>query len=100
MKVVINRCYGGFSVSELVFEKLGVEYDGYGYIDTELGYKEHDTEKIRSDPRLIAAIEAVGLEAASGRHASLTIVDIPDNIDWYIDEYDGIETVHEEHRSW
>jgi hypothetical protein len=37
---------------------------------------------------------------ASGGFASLKVVEIPDGIEWEIDEYDGKETIHEKHRSW
>jgi hypothetical protein len=30
----------------------------------------------------------------------LTIVDIPDDIEWQIEEYDGMEWVAEVHRIW
>ena len=89
MKVVINTCYGGFSVSKAVYDYLGIPWDNYGYINLE-----------RNDPTLIAAIEAVGLEAAAGRYAQLKIVDIPEDIEWYIDEYDGMESIHENHKVW
>lgn len=54
----------------------------------------------RADSDLIATIEELGLEKASGRYASLTIVEIPDDIEWTIEEYDGIEWVSEKHRTW
>lgn len=37
---------------------------------------------------------------ASGKCAELKVIEIPDGVDWEIDDYDGIETVHEKHRSW
>jgi hypothetical protein len=30
----------------------------------------------------------------------LEVIDIPDDIEWFISDYDGVETVHEAHRSW
>lgn len=54
----------------------------------------------RDDKDLIAVIEKLGSDAASGYCAELEIVEIPDGIDWEIGEYDGIETIHEQHRSW
>lgn len=101
MKIVINRCFGGFCVSRAVFEKLGMEWDGYGYIcNQELGIESDNYYEYRTDTRLIAAIEDVGAKAASGDSAQLKIVEIPDNVEWEIDEYDGIETVREVSRSW
>ena len=53
----------------------------------------------RTDEDLIAVIEELGSDA-DGRFGDLKIVDIPDGVDWEIDEYDGVETIHEVHRSW
>ena len=53
----------------------------------------------RDDPDLIAVIEELG-PAASGRYGKIEVVEIPDGIKWVIDEYDGMEHVEEEHRSW
>ena len=101
MKIVINRCWGGFGVSDAVYDELGIEWDGYGYIDNDiLNIKSDDYDAYRADKKLIAAIEKVGLEEASGNLASLEIVDIPDGVEWEINDYDGMESVHESHRSW
>jgi hypothetical protein len=54
----------------------------------------------RNDPFLIQAIEAIGEGKSSGQLSNITIVEIPDDVDWYIDYYDGIESIHETHRSW
>jgi len=53
----------------------------------------------RDDPDLIKVIEELGDEA-DGTSANLKIVEIPDGVKWVIDEYDGWESVEEEHRSW
>ena len=100
MKIVINACFGGFSVSESVFKALGVEYSGNGRLDNYFfNIKSSNDEAYRSCERLIMATEVAG-EGASGRHANLKIVEIPDGIDWYIHEYNGMESVHEAHRYW
>lgn len=79
MKVVINRCFGGFGVSDAVLARIGQKYDW---------------ELDRSDPALIAAIEEVGLEASASRFAELEIVEVPDSAtDWRIDDYDGMESI-------
>jgi hypothetical protein len=105
MKVVINRCWGGFSVSAAVLEELGLEDKTYGYLyNDDFGIKDADPEAYRAAPKLtklIEAIEKVGIKEASGDSAELKIVDIPDDVEaWYIHDYDGMETLHEEHRSW
>jgi hypothetical protein len=53
----------------------------------------------RTDLDLIKVIEILGKEADGGC-AELKIVEIPDGVDYQIDEYDGNETIHEKHRSW
>ena len=48
---------------------------------------------------LVEVVEKLG-SAANGSHASLKIVEIPENVEWEIDEYDGMEHVAEKHRTW
>jgi len=48
---------------------------------------------------LIQVIEELG-EAANGELSRIKIVDIPDHIEWYIHDYDGMESVHEKHAIW
>ncbi len=101
MKIVVNKCYGGFGVSEAVYKELGMKWDGYGYLDNEaFGIESNNYLAYRTNEKLISAIEKIGEEKASGDLAELRIVEVPDDIEWEIDEYDGIETVHEQHRSW
>ena len=101
MKIVINLCFGGFGVTRAVYEELGIGWDGFGYMSNELfNIEDSDVYKFRTNTSLIKAIEEVGLEASSGRFAKLSIITIPDNINWEIEDYDGIETVHECHKSW
>ncbi|CAK0757599.1 hypothetical protein CCP1ISM_7520003 [Azospirillaceae bacterium] len=30
----------------------------------------------------------------------MEVIEIPDGVDWTIDDYDGVESIHEKHRSW
>lgn len=92
MKVAINRCFGGFGLSEAAYDALGIPWDGYGY-----AFRDYSQ---RAAPELIEVIERLGSEVASGYLAKLAVVEIPDGIPWSISDYDGIETVEEEHRSW
>jgi len=118
MKIVVNKCYGGFSISEeagkLLKEKgvkilfKGDKYKDsneivdkfYSYLSNEdFGIKSNNYIEYRTDKRLIEVIEKLG-DKANGKYAKLEIIEIPDDIEWFIDEYDGIETIHERHRSW
>lgn len=89
-KIVINVCFGGFGLSEKAYEFLDITWDGYGYA----------YDKKRDDPKLVECVETLGSEVASGFCAQIKVVEIPDGVDWEIDEYDGNESVEECHRSW
>ena len=84
MKIVVNKCYGGFALSEEQAKMLGTPdediYDGV--------YYGHDID--RTDPRLITVVEA-GIPNA--RYSELKVVEIPDNHFYQIQEYDGYEDV-------
>ena len=57
----------------------------------------------RTDPDLIKVVEELGGEhrkGASGRFAKLKIVEIPDGLDWEIDDDDGWETIREKAKKW
>ena len=115
MKIVINRCFGGFSVSTAVvlrMRELGSEFAikkvvlvGEAYDDGEVckPFGDMDSNYLtgldRNDPILVQAVEELG-EAASGSLAKLKIVEVPDGTNYEIDEYDGMETVEESHNSW
>lgn len=101
MKVVVNRCYGGFSLSKTGYEDLVAR--GFERVDHESHCEEsgmYHVEVERNDPRLVAMVESIGREEASGLCAKLEIVDIPDGVDWQVDDYDGVEWVAEKHRTW
>lgn len=53
----------------------------------------------RTDNDLISVIEELGDEA-SGSFGRIVVVEIPDDVDWEIDDYDGWESIHEKHRVW
>jgi hypothetical protein len=89
MKVVINRCFGGFELSKQAYKFLGLTWDGYGF--------EFDDK--RTDPNLIECVKTLG-DKASGYNAELKVVEIPDDIEWEINDYDGMEIIEEVHRSW
>lgn len=90
MKVVINRCYGGFGLSENA-RKRYEELSG-----THL--EDYDTPG-RSDSNLVQVVEELG-SAANGNYAKLKIVEIPNDVEFSIEDYDGMEWVAEKHRTW
>lgn len=91
MKIVINSCFGGFGLSKEAYDYLGLKWDGYGY--------DFDEHELRNIPELVECVETLG-EKANGRFADLKVVEIPDDVEWEITEYDGLETIEEKHRSW
>jgi hypothetical protein len=92
MKVVINRCFGGFGLSDAGLE----EYKGRRDI-TDPNFYYYDIP--RDCPVLVSMVEEQGT-AINGGFADLKVVEIPDGISWFIDEYDGMEHVAERHRTW
>lgn len=77
MKIVINKCYGGFGVSEEGLKMLNLK---------------NDWDVDRKDERLIELVES-GVDI-SGFCAELEVVEIPDEAtDWEMNEYDGYESI-------
>ena len=54
---------------------------------------------VRDDPALVQVVEELG-DAAADHHAELRIAEVPDDVKWTIEEYDGKEWVAEVHRTW
>lgn len=137
MKVILNKCYGGFGVSQEAYElyakKKGIELFAYK-LDCENGkpiYKKTDTGSSiftitftkdfgdyidlsddssneyclelrrghREDPVLIEVVEELG-ERANSPFSKLVVVDIPDDMEYEIDDYDGVETLHQKVEKW
>ena len=132
-KVVINRCYGGFGLSNEAVLRYGElkgitiyhlpdkfcdtyylcppeEYEavyaedykkpnGLGRFTASNALYFSVNDIPRDDPILIHVIEELG-KAADGPFAELKIVEIPESIEFKIDDYNGMESIHECHRSW
>jgi hypothetical protein len=112
MKVVINRKFGGFDLSQEALIELQKRLTP----DSEIAINEEvwpdnpeapsklfvlwDHEvSTRSNPQLIEVVEELG-SRANGSYAALKIVEIPDDVDVVIEEYDGDEWISEVHRTW
>jgi hypothetical protein len=59
----------------------------------------HCSDIPRDDPALVQLVEELGAAAADG-YSELRIADVPDGVQWFIEEYDGKEWVAEKHRTW
>jgi hypothetical protein len=80
-KIVLNYCYGGYSLSEEAMRLLNTD-DSRAY------------EEDRTNPRLVEVVETLG-EKADGHCAALVVRTIPDEAtDYLITEYDGSETLY------
>ena len=140
MKIILNKCYGGFNLSAKaiekyllkkgkecyfykqtaykhsggldIYEKISVDKAEHFFITTytkDMGqqFNEIDDEYcwyessdiLRVDKDCIDVVEELGKEANT-RVSSLQVIEIPDDLKYEIDDYDGIESVHEIHRSW
>lgn len=94
-KIVINKRYGGYSLSNKAVTWL-----------QERGMKEaskyhglYSDDISRDNPLLVECVETLGDEA-NGECATLAIIEIPEDVNWHIEDYDGIEWVAENHRTW
>ena len=54
----------------------------------------------RAEGDLIEGIKTFGEEKASGRFSKIKIIEIPNDVDYEIEEYDGNEWISEKHRTW
>lgn len=137
MKVILNKCYGGFGVSQEAYElyakKKGIEIFSYKlecrndkpiYRKTDMGssiftitftkdfgdcveLSDDNSEKYilelcsnhREDPVLIEVVEELG-DRANSPFSKLVVVDIPDGMEYEIDDYDGVETLHQKVEKW
>lgn len=138
-KVVVNRCYGGFSISEaavMLYAKLKgltvypekdekFSFTNYWIVPPEERQAEPTSEEwaawsmeqrqehmrvekeqelterdyARDDPVLVEVVETLG-DAANGMCAELQVTEIPADVDWQVEEYDGREWIAEKHRTW
>lgn len=53
----------------------------------------------RNDPALVQAVEELG-DKANTSVSKLKVVEIPDDVEFVIEEYDGVEWVSEKRRTW
>ena len=90
MKVVVNKCYGGFSLSNEAIaalkEKTPVKVINCSNIQFYYWSNRHDKH-------LVSLLEEMGTIRASGEHARLFLEEWPDDIPYKVREYDGQESL-------
>lgn len=109
---MINKCYGGFGLSDKAIDRL--EELGYeapegcrtikqALISEDWGLKSEKywglSDIPRDHPLLVQVVEELG-DKANKRLAKLKVVEIPDDVDWRVEEYDGTEWIREVSREW
>ena len=129
MKIIISSNPGSFSLKRELLEELFERFPDLfqeafpveelrlpGQTDEEVR-EWHDSAVLQGDslyflkdrdanlrtlPYLVGLLEDNGSDALTGRFcSSLKIVELPDNVDWYLYSHDdGSEAVHERHRVW
>jgi hypothetical protein len=93
-RIVINRCYGGFGLSNLAVKR----YRELAWIPEEELFWTYDIP--RDSKILLQVIDELGAQESSGPHAELKVIEVPEGVKWHIGEYDGMEWIAENHRKW
>lgn len=79
MKIVVNRCFGGFGLSEEANKYMADKWND-------------DDDRINSE--FISLVEEWGSKRVSSPYAKLKIIEIPDeSTDWLMEEDDGFEEI-------
>ena len=110
-KILINTDVGGFSLSleakELYLKEKGISYtvDKTNNVWGEYVILPPEVNRtlyllLRDDPILIRIFEQIGSEKFSADYCTISIVEIPDDVQWIICESNGYEWVAEKHRTW
>ena len=108
-KVVYNTCFGGFSISKECAQYMAdrgskecIELltksaeDKHEKLDDATWFSGSLWDTPRHDAILILAVEYLGSEKASGEGAALEVHELKGDR-YYIEEYDGSESVIEPH---
>ena len=88
MKIVIHTKYGVFKLPPEIEEQA-----------KQLGYNVDLLSMDRSNPLLAEMVEKYN-EKTQEKSPALKVVEVPDEVNWCIEDYDGCEWVSERHRTW
>ena len=95
-RIVINACFGGFNLSHEAEKFIVFHERSRDSGSTPASVYLHEN---RDDEALVECVKTLG-DKASGDSAKLRIVAIPDDVEWVIEEYEGMEHVAEVPRTW
>ena len=96
MKTTKARKQSAFNTT-IVTKDLGDITNNIEMYENDAVFSYYDIE--RDDPDLVAVVEKLG-KKANGFCAKLDVVEIPDDVEYNIEEYDGVEWIAEVHRTW
>lgn len=84
--------------TEFIFRAYTKEVSSSNFEENE-EYRVGSRNVERDNPTLVQVVEELG-ELVNSKFADLKVIEIPDDVDWQIEEYDGLEWVAEKHRTW
>ena len=94
MKVVISECHGGFGLSEAA--QMWIAEKG---LNPDALLAQWTAGELRGLQVLVDCVEALG-ERVNTSFSKLSVIEIPEGVDFEILDYDGWEWVAERHRRW
>ena len=118
-RILINNCFGGFAMSDAALHWL-IDNKGwsiasyseiqartsrgdtfnYTFSDTMQVFSHKDVFNDRTDDDILDCFDALGTEQFSGNYSLVAAVDVPADVKWSIEDYDGNEHIAEVHRTW
>ena len=79
---------------------FGEEFEDIDLVDNELDKYSFNSRDIkRDDYDLVKVVEKLK-DNSNTKCSNLKIVEIPEDVEWEIEEYDGDEWISEKHRTW
>lgn len=96
-RIVINTRHSGFGLSDEASNLYWSISKSFQLVEP--GVFDNYNTVYRHNPLLVYVVEKLG-KAANGLYSNLKIVDVPEGVQWQVDEYDGREWVAEVHRTW
>jgi hypothetical protein len=98
MKIVINKCFGGFALSETRMSQYAIR-KGVTALPDDDDFPIQIWDIPRDDPDLVYVVQQIPEdEGICG--TDLHVIEIPDDVDWQIEDWDGCEHIVDKKRIW